>query len=153
MRMPTYEQLLDAFQMLEEGRDEWHATVKELGAEITKLTEQNDLFRRALQSSRLIVLDYNHLAQELAAAQLAVIDQRDTALVAIQAVWDLHSPKKGWERGWRDPAEALAKGWPVCEGCRTIASSLYLSQCPTRKILAPVMDRLTDHLSTTEKDS
>jgi len=39
-----------------------------------------------------------------------------TAEVAVERVRALHSPAPGWEREWKDPAEALAEGWPLCAG-------------------------------------
>jgi hypothetical protein len=39
------------------------------------------------------------------------------ALAALEAVEQLHRPKDGWELEWKKPEEALAEGWPFCEGC------------------------------------
>lgn len=43
----------------------------------------------------------------------------------------LHSPEPGWEREWKNPAEALANGWPQCAGCATVATFTEIGKCRT----------------------
>jgi hypothetical protein len=53
------------------------------------------------------------------------------AEATIGRVRALHSPEPGWERQWKDPAEALANGWPMCAGCATTATVTPLKNCRT----------------------
>jgi hypothetical protein len=57
--------------------------------------------------------------------------QRDRLAETIRRVRELHSPEPGWDREWKDPTEALAKGWPLCRGCKTGSSARRIEHCPT----------------------
>lgn len=55
----------------------------------------------------------------------------ERAEAAIQRVRALHSPVPGWEREWKDPAEALREGWPSCAGCATHVTFTPIGKCRT----------------------
>lgn len=61
---------------------------------------------------------------------------RDEAGATVERVRELHSPRPGWEREWKDPAEALANGWVTCAGCHHPGGTTYLlKDCPTLRAL------------------
>ena len=66
----------------------------------------------------------------------ALLAEVDRLRAAIERVRALHSPKPGWEREWKDPAEALANGWPMCAGCDLPGVGMReIGRCPTRRAL------------------
>jgi len=66
----------------------------------------------------------------------------------VDAVRALHSPKPGWEAQWKDPAEALARGWIECAGCelQPAGAGRYIKDCRTLAALDGTADtREADH--------
>jgi hypothetical protein len=56
----------------------------------------------------------------------------------IRKVREIHSPPPGWEREWKDPAKALAQGWPPCAGCATVATFTPIGKCRTLAALGDI---------------